>query len=308
MNTVPNAQTLEQTMDLPNTKLNAEPIRAVGAATGTDTIGRLLVDAGKIKVQDVDRVLKLVQEQNIRFGEAAIKLGLIKEADVQKVLAHQFDYAYLTPGQGKFSPDLIAAYQPFSEQAEALRALRNQLKLRWLGRDHKTLAVASVSGGEGASFLAANLAVAFAQLGVKTLLIDADMRSPRQHEIFGLGQHLGLSDMLAGRTDQSALCGVQTFDTLTVLPAGSPAPNPAELLAGTAFPKLLETLADSYDVVLVDTPPAQTALDYQIVAARVGGVLMVTRRDHTRLEAAATMKSMVETAGAEVVGAVVNIF
>ena len=132
MNTVPHAKTLEQTMDLPNTKLNAEPIRAVGTATGTDTIGRLLVDAGKIKPQDVDRVLKLVQEQKIRFGEAAIRLGLIKEADVQKVLAHQFDYAYLTPGQGKFSPDLIAAYQPFSEQAEALRALRNQLTLRWL--------------------------------------------------------------------------------------------------------------------------------------------------------------------------------
>lgn len=295
-------------MDLPNTKLNAEPIRAVGSATGNDTIGRLLVDAGKIKVKDVDRVLKLVQEQNIRFGEAAIRLGLIKEADVQKVLAHQFDYAYLTPGQGKFSSDLVAAYQPFSEQAEALRALRNQLKLRWLNGNRNTLAVASVSGGEGASFLVANLAVAFAQLGVKTLLVDADMRNPRQHEIFGLGQHLGLSDMLAGRADQGALCGVQTFDTLTVLPAGSPAPNPAELLAGAAFPKLLETLSGSYDIVLVDTPPAQAALDYQIVAARVGGVLMVTRRDHTRLEAAATMKEMVETAGAEVVGAVVNIF
>ena len=295
-------------MDLSDTNLNAEATPPVGNTTGSGTIGRLLVDAGKIKAQDVDRVLKLMQEQKIRFGEAAIKLGLIKEADVQKVLAHQFDYAYLTPGQGKFSADLIAAYQPFSDQAEALRALRNQLKLRWLGEDHKALTVTSVSGGEGASFLVANLAVTFAQLGVKTLLVDADMRSPRQHEIFGLGQHLGLSDMLAGRTDQSALCGVQTFDTLTVLPAGSPAPNPAELLAGTAFPKLLEKLAGNYEIVLVDTPPAQTALDYQIVAARVGGVLMVTRRDHTRLEAAATMKEMVQTAGAEVVGAFVNIF
>jgi chain length determinant protein tyrosine kinase EpsG len=308
MNTVPHANTLEQTMELPNTKHNTEPLRAVGKATGNDTIGRLLVDAGKIKAQDVDRVLKLKQEQNIRFGEAAIKLGLIKEADVQKVLAQQFDYAYLTPGQGKFSADLVAAYQPFSEQAEALRALRNQLKLRWFGTGHKTLAVAGVSGGEGASFLVANLAVAFAQLGVKTLLIDADMRSPRQHEIFGLGQQLGLSDMLAGRTDRSALSGVQTFDTLTVLPAGSPAPNPAELLAGAAFPRLLESLAAGYDVVLVDTPPAQAALDYQIIAACVGGVLMATRRDHTRLEAVANMKDMVATAGAEVVGAFVNIF
>lgn len=308
MNTVPQAKTLEQLMDLSNTQLNAGHTKTAGTMTGADTIGRLLVDTGKIKVQDVDRVLKLVQEQKIRFGEAAIKLGLIKEADVQKVLAHQFDYAYLTPGQGKFSPDLVAAYQPFSEQAEALRTLRNQLKLRWLGSGRKILAVASVSGGEGASFLVSNLAVTFAQLGVKTLLIDANMRDPRQHDIFGLGQKLGLSDMLAGRVDQSALCGIQTFDMLTVLPAGSPAPNPAELLAGTVFPTLLEKLAGSYDVVLIDTPPAQDALDYQIIAARTGGVLMVTRRDYTRLEAAATMKEMVETAGAEVVGAVVNIF
>ena len=295
-------------MDVPNMDSDTARIGTVEKPTANDTIGRMLVDAGKIKAQDVDRILKLVQAQKIRFGEAAIKLGLIKEADVQKILAHQFDYAYLTPGQGKFSPDLIAAYQPFSAEAEALRALRNQLKLRWLGTGHRALVVTGVSGGEGASFLAANLAVAYAQLGVKTLLIDADMRSPRQHEIFGLGKQLGLSDMLAGRADQNALCGVQTFETLTVLPAGSIAPNPAELLAGAAFPKLLETLTSSFDVVLVDTPSSQTALDYQIVAAHVGGVLMVARRDHTRMEATSTMKEMVEIAGAEVVGAVVNTF
>jgi chain length determinant protein tyrosine kinase EpsG len=308
MNTLLHAKTLEQTMDLSNTQMNVPPDQAAGAVAGAATIGRLLVDAGKIKAQDVDRVLKLVREQKIRFGEAAIKLGLIKEADVQKILAQQFDYAYLAPGQGKFSSDLVAAYQPFGEQAEALRALRNQLNLRWLGAGRNTLAVASASAGEGASFLVANLAVAFAQLGVKTLLVDANMRDPQQHAIFGLGQKQGLSDMLAGRIDQSALCGVQTFDTLTVLPAGSPAPNPAELLAGAAFPRLLETLTSSYDVVLVDTPPAQAALDYQIIAARTGGVLMVTRRDHTRLEAVASMKEMIETAGAEIVGAFINIF
>lgn len=295
-------------MDVANTNPAAGRTGSVGNPAGNETIGRLLVDAGKIRPQDVDRVLKLVQTQKIRFGEAAIRLGLIKEADVQKVLAHQFDYAYLAPGQGKFSPDLIAAYQPFSVEAETLRALRNQLKLRWLGTGHHALAVTGVSGGEGASFLAANLAVAYAQLGVKTLLIDADMRSPRQHDIFGLGQQLGLSDMLASRADQTALCGVQTFDTLTVLPAGSLAPNPAELLAGAAFLKLMNALTSSYEVVLIDTPSAQTALDYQIIAACVGGVLMVTRRDHTKLEAASTMKEMVETAGAEVVGAVVNVF
>jgi hypothetical protein len=79
----------------------------------------------------------------LRFGEAAIKLGLITEADLQQALSHQFAYPHLSPGEGHFSPDLIAAYEPFGEQAEQLRALRSQLMMRWFANGHKTLTIAA---------------------------------------------------------------------------------------------------------------------------------------------------------------------
>ena len=142
-------------------------------------VGKLLLEAGKLNAADAERVLHLQQKENLRFGEAAIKLGLINETDLHHALANQFDYAYLTPGDGHFSPDLVAAYQPFSLQVERLRALRGQLMLRWFSIGHKALAITGIHPGDGASYLAANLAVVFSQLGERTLLIDADLRRPR---------------------------------------------------------------------------------------------------------------------------------
>ena len=105
----------------------------------------------------------------------------------------------MQPGQGNYSEELVAAYQPFSQQVEALRALRSQLMMRWFNETNKSLAVVTANAGEGGSYLASNLAVMFSQLGERTLLIDANMRNPRQHIIFNLKENRGLSDILAGR-------------------------------------------------------------------------------------------------------------
>jgi chain length determinant protein tyrosine kinase EpsG len=162
-------------------------------------IGKLLQDAGKLKPQDMERVLKLQQEQNLRFGEAALKLGLVTEADIQQALSLQFEYPYIPAAEASLSPELTAATAPYSKEAEALRSVRSALLLRWFHDGRKTLAIGSARANEGASYLAANLAVLFAQMGRKVLLIDANMRQPRQHDIFNLGNGMGLSDILAER-------------------------------------------------------------------------------------------------------------
>jgi chain length determinant protein tyrosine kinase EpsG len=268
------------------------------------TIGKLLLTTGKLTPQDAERVLKTQKEQGLRFGEAAIKLGLVTEADIQQVLSIQFDYPYLQDGKGKFSPELIAAYSPFCEEVESLRALRAQLLLRWFGEGRRALAVTSPLGTEGASNLVANLAIVFSQLGERTLLVDANMRQPRQHQLFSLGEGKGLSDILAGRADVSVLKRINDFVDLSVLPAGTLPPNPAELLARSDFSLLLEELEKNYDVILIDTPAACVASDLQTVAARAGGALLVSKRNVTRLKQLSSLRDMV-AAGAEVVGSVV---
>lgn len=276
------------------------------AVRSTKTIGLMLLESGKISAQDAERVIKLQKEQNLRFGEAAVKLGLVQEADIQHMLARQFDYPYLMPGEGGFSKDLVAAYQPFSPQVESLRALRSQLMLRWFDDKRRALTLAAAKPGDGTSYLAANLGIVFSQLGERTLLIDANLRTPQLHTYFNLDNKLGLSDVLAERATLSAVTRIEQFVDLSVLTAGTQPPNPSELLTRNNLGDLLSLMARHYDVILIDTPPAEQAADFQTVSAHVGGALIAVRKNRTRLNEVAAMRDMLSAAGAEVVGAVIN--
>lgn len=267
-------------------------------------IGKLLIDAGKLKPQDLKAVLKLQHEQRLRFGEAAMKLGFVTAAEVQHALSCQFDHPFSTDPCEEFSPELTVISAPTGKEAETLRSVRSQLLLRWFGEGRKTLAVSCVKKSEGASYIAANLAVLFAQLGRKTLLIDADMRQPSQHKMFNLGNGKGLSDILAGRAETTIISLIKSFPTLSVMPSGSPPPNPAELLMRPSFGALLTNLENIYDVILVDTPPPPFVSDLQIVAGKSGGVLISARRDVSRLGALTDLKEIIVKTNAQVIGVV----
>lgn len=271
-------------------------------------IGRILHDAGKITLKDVERILTMQKEQNLRFGEAAKQLGLITDVDIQQVLSQQFDYPCLSPGEGHFSNELIAAYMPFGPQVEALRALRSQLMLRWFSSDNKSIAIVGTCKGDGTSYVAANLAVVFSQLGERTLLIDANLRRPRQHEIFNLNNREGLTDLISGKISTSVVEKVPGFLDLSILGAGTIPPNPQELLGRPAFAHILEDFSGQFDVILIDTAPSPVTADAQTVAARCSGALMVVRLNHSRLADCATLREMITSAGAEMVGAVLNQF
>jgi receptor protein-tyrosine kinase len=202
------------------------------------SIGAILIDNGRLTPDAAERILKLQKEQGLRFGDAAIQLGLLSEADIQQALSRQYDYPYLMPGDERVSEEVVAAFKPFSPIVEQLRAVRSQLMLRWFDAEigHKTLAVVSASRADGRSFTAANLAVVFSQLGERTLLIDADLRNPSQHQLFRLENKLGLSSLLAGRAELAeAITRIPGLIDLSVLPAGATPPNPQELLARPVF-------------------------------------------------------------------------
>ncbi|MFL6602480.1 MAG: chain length determinant protein tyrosine kinase EpsG [Steroidobacteraceae bacterium] len=270
-------------------------------------IGELLVTTGKISELDVARVIALQKQKKLRFGEAAQELGLLRAEDVERALAQQFDYPYVAERGSTFSPLLVTACEPFGTRAEAVRGLRSQLALRWFDDRRKILAVAAPRGGGGSSVVAANLAIAFAQLGERVLLIDANLRRPVQHTLFGIGAVEGLSGLLAARgAFRDSLRVVEPFATLAVLCAGAIPPNPHELLSSVGFAYLVETAPAAFDIVIVDSPPLLEYSDGQLIAARAGGCLLVARRHQTSLTDIEDAKTQLEPTGAAVVGAVLN--
>lgn len=156
----------------------------------------------------------------------------------------------------------------------APQALSEQLLAHWFRRGHAVLPVVSAESGTGSTRTAAELARAFAALGERTLVIDADFRAPRLHAEFGLPNRGGLADFLEGRAASLAHCA----DNLSVLVAGRSGADPLELLSGRRVQALLAAAAQRYSVVLVDTPAAACGPDLQLFAAFGGGALVVARR------------------------------
>ncbi|MBF5038006.1 chain length determinant protein tyrosine kinase EpsG [Methylophilus sp. 13] len=270
-------------------------------------IGRLLLDMGKITPEDTDRILRKQKDAGIKFGDAAKQLGLITEDDLQQVLSRQFDYAYLPAANAQYSPELVAAYQPFSPQVEGFRALRSQIMFRWLNEGFKAFTVVASDIEEGTSYIAANLAVVFSQLGKKTLLIDANMRKPYQQRIFNLKQPYGLSDILADRTPGAdALFNIPDFTNLTVLSAGTVPPNPQELIGRPNFPQLVKYASSIFDVIIIDSPAITQGSDAQMLASVARGSVLVSRMNHTSVDQLKLLKNQIEGAGSNIIGAVVN--
>jgi protein-tyrosine kinase len=252
--------------------------------TISSSIGHLLLDMGKITDKDAERILKFQKEKSMRFGEAALALGFVTMEDINKALSYQFDYPYLTPDKASFSSSLVAAFDPFSKQVESLRSLRTQLMLRWFERGYKAIAISSSKENDGNDSLAANLAVVFSQLGERTLLIDANLREPSQHKLFRLNNNSGLSDILVGRASIDVLVRIPSLLNLSVLTAGTTPPNPQELLNKEAFDQLLAAFSEQYDVIIVNTSPILQSSDAQILAKKIGGVLIATEQHKTALK------------------------
>jgi len=272
------------------------------------SIGAMLIDAGKITPEDAERILRYAREKSVRFGDAAVALKLVTDADIQQALSRQFDYPYLTVGQSDVSESVVAAWQPFSNQVEALRAVRSQLLLRWCNASEgqNVLAVVSGTRGEGRSYLASNLAVVFSQMGERTLLVDADLRNPVQHELFHIRNSGGLSTVLAERTGIEVIQRVGGFVDLSVLPAGPTPPNPLELLGRAAFGDLVSQLSGQFDVVIIDTPAAALGSDFQLIAQRVRGTLMLAQKNRSSMSVCAEVANDVRAAGGVVVGGILN--
>jgi receptor protein-tyrosine kinase len=267
-------------------------------------LGELLTE--RLTEDQVERVLYLQREKGLRFGEAAVALRLVDRHEVLEALSRQFEYATGVPSAA--DGELVMAADPFGDQADAFRELRSRLLLEVLqDRPRCALAVVSPDSGDGKTYLVANLAIAFSQLGERTLLIDGDVRTPRLHRLFNVPVGPGLSKVLAGHASAGeAVHPVAPLPCLHVLSAGGAPPNPLELLQRRTLTGLLHDMLESFEHVLIDTPAASRGADCRVIASRCGGVIVVARRDRTRFDAVEGLLGSLSRGPASVAGVVMN--
>ena len=204
-------------------------------------------------------------------------------------------------------PDLITLTDPWNPAAEAYRTLRTNLTFTALDKPIETLIVTSAAPDKDKSTVLANLAVTMAQGERHTILVDADLRRPGLHEIFGVGNDRGLTTMIVGETtlDDPPLIDVGV-DNLWLVPSGPLPPNPADILGSHKMEQVIAALKARADVVLFDAPPVVAVTDAAVLGTKVDGVLLVVCAGRTRREHAQRAKELLERVHVRIVGAVLN--
>jgi len=221
-------------------------------------------------------------------------------------LARVLEVAKTDGKGGGLDPILCAYHQPMSVEAEAVRGVRTVLFFSAQGKGHRVIQVTSPEKGDGKSTLSANLAVSIAQAGKSILLIDADLRKPRQHRLFGLSPSLGLAAVIGGDAEPQDAIQSTAVPGLSILPCGPLPANPAELLTAPRFQELLAIFREKYDFVLIDTPALLAVSDGSVVAPRVDGVLLVIRISKNGRQLAERAKEVLTGLGVNILGVVVT--
>ena len=226
--------------------------------------------------------MSLIEDNNVEPATPS-KVPQIGSILVDKhgLSTEQSSAPYVPPGNdSELDRELVTLFNPNSKKTRNIRALRTRVMLR---ADHLAIAVTGAVSGEGCSYVAANLAVSFAQMGKKTILVDANHHDPRQHEIFALGRTPGLTELVSPRANS----GPHSFHipgvpALSVMPAGAPSPNADEIMCGTRGARLIELLKSQYEVVIIDTPNGATSSMPEWYANKVGQALLVVRKNKSR--------------------------
>ncbi|MFY9676038.1 MAG: polysaccharide biosynthesis tyrosine autokinase [Terriglobales bacterium] len=207
----------------------------------------------------------------------------------------------------KEAVEMVTQVRPQSQMAESYRALRTSLLLSNLGAPPKVVLVTSARPQEGKTTTSINTAIVLAQKGTRVLLIDADLRRPSVHKTLGMGPRSGLSNVLTGSaTIQQTVVASPVLPNLFVLPAGSPPPNPAELLASSNMRELLTELREQYDHIVIDTPPTLSVTDAVVLSPRADATILVIRSGQTTKQALRRSRDILMQVNAHVAGVLLN--
>ena len=270
-----------------------------------------LIRFARLTQQQVDRVVALQNQHQISFARAATELGYLSRQDLMSEMSRQFSYPILTGHSygSQFSRELVVGHEPFSPAAEAIRSIRTSIVSSAIAQGIRSFAVTYPRQGTGGTFFSGNIALAFAQMAIPTVLVDANLREPRVAEMFGLASSgEGLSHALRSRNIDEVAIVPDVIPGLSILTAGIIPPNPQELLSSGEFLALANNLEKSFGVVIYDTAPAMEFADAAVVAARVGAAIIVARQHETSFDDIAAMSGKFRAAQCKFLGTVMNAF
>lgn len=314
--------------------MSAEPERPTAdldpSSVPDEMLHEALVLLHRLSNEAVERINELMRTLHIRFSEAALHTGVVSQREldealdwvrqraltqggsiIEKVIKNRVEQREVVLWKGTplhASTQLILAHDPNHPRSELMRRLRTDLLLRTAARRGAAFfALLSPCAQEGRSQLAAELAISFAQLGRKTLLVDADLRRPCQHELFNADNEVGLAQALAADGTLN-LHGVHGLPKLAVLTSGGQPPNPVELLHGQRFDRMLTEWRRTFEFVVMDTPPTSEFSDGLTIASAAGNVVVLARARSTSFHALKEMRRNLEPTQTRIVGAVINSF
>ncbi|ADQ45261.1 capsular exopolysaccharide family [Caldicellulosiruptor kronotskyensis 2002] len=202
--------------------------------------------------------------------------------------------------------EVIALYNPRSPITESYRMLRTNIQYSSLDKPIKTIVVTSTGPSEGKTVTCANLAVVMAQAGSKVLVIDADLRRPAIHKVFGVSNKVGLTNLLVENKNFEEIVQKDGVEGLDLITSGPIPPNPAELLGSKKFENFLNTISQSYDYIIIDTPPCGSLTDAAIIGRIVDGVILVAAAGEVQIEAIQQAKENLQKVNANIIGVVLN--
>jgi len=253
-------------------------------------------------LENLDNTVRTPEQAQIISGLPS--LGMIPQGSGRLEASN---HKRLSVASSKEAVELVTQARPQSQMAESYRALRTSLLLSNIGSPPKIILITSALPQEGKTTTSINTAVVLAQKGVKVLLIDADLRRPGVHKTLGMGPRSGLSNVLTGSAKlQQAITRSPMLPSLFVLPAGTPPPNPAELLASSNMSNLLTELRDQYEHIIIDTPPTLSVTDAVVLATKSDAVVLVIRSGQTTKGALRRARDILAQVNAKVTGVLLN--
>lgn len=236
-------------------------------------------------------------DQSIKTDEDLAEAGLLSIGHIP----------YVQTGRGRRAELLTLSASAETPAAEAYRSLRTNVLFTGVDRQIRTIVLTSALPGEGKSRTAANLSIVLAQAGYKTLLVDCDFRRPSQHRLFGRVTNHGLANLiLKDKAEDDVIHPIAEVPGLWLLPSGPTPPNPSELLGSGRMQELMSQFRQSFQYIIIDTPPVNLVTDATVVAARSDLVLVVTEQAGTSVQAVKHAQLALERVAAHVAGGILN--
>jgi chain length determinant protein tyrosine kinase EpsG len=291
--------------------LNTQQPPEIKRGYSLDNAAQELIRLGKLSDEQISQIAAYGKAQGVSFLEAAVAIGAVKRENLMTALSRQYNYPIIRDeaGLAVLSKELVIGHEPFGQAAEILRSIRTSIVSSAVAQGLRSFVIIGTREGQGVSFIAGNLAVAFAQMSVNTLLVDANLRDPRIAGMFGADPNgEGLSDVLLRLQFDDLPIVKDVLPGLSVLPAGGVPPNPQELLCGGDFMALTAKFAADYGIVIYDSSNAMDYSDAYVIASRVGAAIIVGRQNHASFKDLKVVSEKLRDHQCTIVGVIANDF